>query len=112
VAGDAEQPRAERPARAALRLRRAANHKPRYANGRVHRVMRSATVAGYPERCGLHTTPPTGVAAADKAIGEHTSPSLGLISFANLRPVGIFGWVPVRVPLSAVVESSGSVNLV
>jgi len=50
VAVGGGQPRAVRRARAALRRHHAANHKLRYANGRVHKVMRLATGAAYQER--------------------------------------------------------------
>ena len=51
--------RSSRPAAA-----RAENRRPRYANGRVRRVMQSVTAGAYPERSGRHMRLHTGVGVA------------------------------------------------
>ncbi len=58
------QPRVVRHVPAARPPRRAENRRPRYANGRVHRVMQLVTADVYPERSGRHMMRHTGVAVA------------------------------------------------
>ena len=58
------QPRVVRHVPAAQLPRRVENRRPRYANGRVHRVMQWVTAAVYLERSGPHMTLHTGVAVA------------------------------------------------